>query len=70
MRVKIDDSDERLGKKIRNAQIKKIPYQIVVGDAEIKSNSISYREYGKQVVNKLAFKAFINKLVKQIDEKK
>ena len=70
IRVKIDDSDERLGKKIRNAQIKKIPYQIVVGDAEIKSNSISYREYGKQVVNKLAFKAFINKLVKQIDEKK
>lgn len=70
IRVKIDDSDERLGKKIRNAQIKKIPYQIVVGDAEIKSNSISYREYGKQVVNKLAFKAFINKLMKQIDEKK
>ena len=40
IRVHIDNSDERLGKKIRNAQIKKIPYQIIIGDNEIKTNIV------------------------------
>lgn len=48
IRVSYDNSDERVGKKIRDAQVKKIPYQIVIGDNEISNNTISYREYGKQ----------------------
>jgi threonyl-tRNA synthetase len=48
IRVRYDNGDERLGKKIRDAQIKKIPYQIVIGDNEITNKTISYREYGKQ----------------------
>ena len=64
IRVAVDNSDERLGKKIRNAQIKKIPYQLVIGDEEIKSGNISYREYGKQDVTTLSLDKFI-KLIQQ-----
>jgi len=66
IRVNVDNSDERLGKKIRNAQIKKIPYQIVIGDEEIKSGSISYREYGKQEVTKIDVAKFIKLLNQKI----
>lgn len=70
IRVDVDNSDERLGKKIRNAQIKKVPYQIVVGDEEIKSGNVSYREYGKQNVTSVKFDDFVNLLKKQISSHK
>lgn len=47
-RVKLDSSDERLNKKIRDAQTSKIPYQIIIGDNEVKDKKISYRPYSKQ----------------------
>ena len=70
IRVEVDNSDERLGKKIRNAQIKKIPYQIVVGDEEIKSGSVSYREYGKQDVTTTSMSNFIKTLKNKISNHK
>lgn len=47
VRVTLEDTDERLSKKIRDSQTNKIPYQIIIGDNEIKNKKISYREYGK-----------------------
>lgn len=71
IRAEVDNTDERLAKKIRNAQIKKIPYQLVIGDEEIKSGGISYREYGKQDVTKVKSVAeFIKLLNKKIAERK
>ena len=51
IRVFVDCSNERIAKKIRNANIKKIPYQVVIGDNEIKNDLISYRCYAKTTVN-------------------
>ena len=51
IRAFVDCSNERIAKKIRNANIKKIPYQIVIGDQEIKNGLISYRCYAKNTVN-------------------
>lgn len=46
-RVNIDKSNERIGKKIRNAQIEKVKYQIVIGDDEVNNNNITIRKYGQ-----------------------
>ncbi|OGJ44108.1 threonine--tRNA ligase [Candidatus Peregrinibacteria bacterium RIFOXYA12_FULL_33_12] len=45
IRAEIDDSDEKLGKKIRNAEMKKIPYMLVIGDKEIEAESVAARNY-------------------------
>ncbi len=70
IRAKIDYTDERLSKKIRDAQIKKIPYQVVIGQKEVDSNSITYRQYGKSNEINTSFKKFIKLLKKQIELKK
>lgn len=66
IRVKIDDADERLSKKIREAQIKKIPYQVVIGEKEIKSKSVTYRQYGKSNETSVSLNDFIKLLKNQI----
>jgi threonyl-tRNA synthetase len=47
LRVKIDDRNEKMGYKIREAQTKKIPYTVVVGDSELDSATVSVRRYGE-----------------------
>lgn len=66
IRVRIDNSEEKMGYKIRNAQIKKIPYTIVIGDNEINNNTLSVRKYGEQSEKTYKVSQFIEKL---IDEK-
>ena len=46
VRVEIDDRNEKMGYKIREAQMKKIPYQIVVGDQEVENQEVNVRKYG------------------------
>ncbi|MDI1538443.1 threonine--tRNA ligase, partial [Staphylococcus aureus] len=48
VRVSIDDRNEKMGYKIREAQMQKIPYQIVVGDKEVENNQVNVRQYGSQ----------------------
>ncbi|MCI5940240.1 MAG: threonine--tRNA ligase [Candidatus Enteromonas sp.] len=48
VRVEVDDSNEKLGYKIRNAQVEKVPYSIVIGDKEVESRSLTYRVYGQK----------------------
>lgn len=63
LRIKIDDSNERLSKKIRNAQTQKIPYQIIVGDQEVSQPTIiSYRQYGHKQTTKTSKKTFYQTL--------
>ncbi len=47
-RVEVDDRNEKLGYRIREAQLKKIPVQIVVGDGEMNEDSVNIRRYGQQ----------------------
>ena len=48
VRVEIDDRNEKMGYKIREAQMKKIPYQIVVGDQEVENQEVNVRKYGSE----------------------
>ena len=70
IRARIDNSDERLSKKIREAQIKKIPYQVVIGDKEVENNTVTYRQYGKSDEITVPFNKFLKLLKKQIQNKK
>jgi len=47
IRVEIDDRNESIGKKVREAEMQKIPYMLVVGDKEVDEKHVSVREYGK-----------------------
>ena len=69
IRVKVDDRNEKLGYRIREAQITKIPMQLVLGDGEVANNSINIRRYGQQNSETLPVDEFIEKLLLEISEK-
>ncbi|MDD3712469.1 MAG: threonine--tRNA ligase [Candidatus Izemoplasmatales bacterium] len=69
IRVEMDDRDEKLGYKIREAQTKKIPYQLVVGDKEVSENEVTYRRYGEQEQSTVKVEEFIELITKEIKNK-
>lgn len=60
IRFENDFRDEKLGYKIREAQTKKIPYTLVIGDKEVESNTVTYRPYGKQEQITVSIEEFVN----------
>ena len=66
IRCEIDDRDEKLGYKMREAQMKKIPYQLVLGDKEVEGVSVNARKYGEQAQNAYALDEFINLLLDEV----
>lgn len=62
MRVEIDTRNEKMGYKIRDAQTMKIPYQIIVGDNEIDSETINVRAYGADDSSAQSVDSFINEV--------
>ena len=65
IRVEIDDCDEKLGKKIRNAEISKIPYMLVVGEKEEQDKSLAVRSYETKKQETLTISDFIKKLQRE-----
>jgi threonyl-tRNA synthetase len=70
IRSKVIDSDERLSKKIRDAQVAKIPYQLVIGDEEINSGNISFRKYGESNSTIVAVNEFIGIILQRVATKR
>jgi len=69
-RVELDDRNEKIGYKIREAQVKKIPYMLVVGDKEMESGAVAVRERGKGDIGAMPVEEFIAKLDEEIKSKK
>jgi threonyl-tRNA synthetase len=65
-RVEVDMRDEKMNYKIREAQTKKIPYTIVVGDKEKDEQLITYRPYGKNESKTLSIAEFVAKLTEEV----
>jgi len=65
LRVEMDDREEKLGYKIREAQMKKIPYMLVLGDKELEAGSVNVRRYGSQDSETVSFDEFLNNLIKE-----
>ncbi|WP_010288259.1 threonine--tRNA ligase [Kurthia massiliensis] len=68
IRVEMDYREEKLGYKIREAQMKKIPYMLVLGDKEVESNSVNVRKYGSKDSETIAFDKFLANLVQEANK--
>jgi len=69
IRVSIDDRQEKLGKKIREAQMKKIPYILVLGDKERDNQHVTVRKYGQQALIEKTLQQFIEEIKQEIQQK-
>ena len=58
-RVDIDSRDEKLGYKIREAQVQKVPYMLVLGDQEMDNGEVNVRKYGEKNSESMSFDAFL-----------
>ena len=70
IRVELDNRNEKLGYRLREAQTKKIPYTLILGDQEKTDKTISYRLFGSKDTETLSQKDFLKHLKKQIENKK
>lgn len=70
IRVELDDRNEKLGYRLREAQTTKVPYTLILGDQEKENNTISYRLHGEKDTTTVTKEEFINIITKEIKEKK
>jgi threonyl-tRNA synthetase len=62
----IDFRDEKIGRKIRDAEVKKIPYMLIVGEKEAEENKVSVRKHGQGDLGSMSIEEFKNQIVKEI----
>jgi threonyl-tRNA synthetase len=65
-RVELDKKDEKLGYKIRTAQMEKVPYMLILGDKEKENSNVSVRSRDKGDLGTMDFDDFINKLKSEL----
>ena len=70
IRVSLDDRNEKISYKMRESQIKKIPYTIILGDQEVSNNTISYRKYNSNETITISVLEFIKLIKEEITNKK
>jgi threonyl-tRNA synthetase len=70
IRAEIDESNETLGKKIREVKTQKIPYTLVIGDTEVSANSATLESRDKGKIGALAISEIISKLKEEISGRK
>jgi threonyl-tRNA synthetase len=66
IRVELDSRDEKIGYKIREAQMQKIPYMLVVGDKEVEGKAVNMRKYGEQNSETVQLSAFVDMVVAEV----
>ena len=69
VRVEVDDRSEKIGYKIRQAQMEKVPYMLVVGDKEMEDNSVNVRKHGGDELGTVPFDEFFNSIKIEITER-
>ena len=69
VRVELDDRNEKLGYKMRESVMKKIPYALIIGQKELEASAISYRKCGTEETITLAKEEFINMILSEIKNK-
>ena len=70
IRVEVDSRNEKLGYKMRESVMKKIPVTLILGQKEVDENLISYREYGREETHTLSYEEFVSYLKNRIESKK
>ncbi len=67
-RVNIDSREEKIGYKIREAQMQKVPYMLVLGDKEVETGEVNVRKYGEQQSESIPFEEFIARLQEEVSK--
>lgn len=66
LRVEMDDREEKLGYKIREAQMQKVPYMLVLGDKELEAGNVNVRKYGEQNSESIPFDEFLERIQQEV----
>ena len=69
VRVEVDDRSEKIGYKIRQAQMVKVPYMLVVGDKEVEEGTVNVRKHGGDELGSVPFEEFFNSIKIEIKER-
>ncbi len=69
IRVSLDERDEKLGYKLRESVLEKIPYMVILGQKEVDDHTVSYRKAGSQETTTVSIQEFIELLRNEIDNK-
>ena len=69
MRIEIDDRSEKIGYKIREAQLEKVPYMLLVGDKDIENNTVSIRDRRDGDIGSMSIEEFIAKITEEVKNK-
>lgn len=66
LRVELDDREEKIGYKIREAQLQKIPYMLIIGDKEVEANAVGVRSRKDGDIGQMPVEEFINRIQEEI----
>jgi len=69
IRFQLDLRNEKIGAKIRDAQLKKIPYMVIVGQKELETRTVSVRMRKKGDIGTMALESWIKKIIEEIDRR-
>jgi threonyl-tRNA synthetase len=69
IRAEVDDRSEKIGKKIRDTELAKVPYMLVIGEKEMNDKKVAVRRQGKGDMGVKSIEAFIDEVRKEIDER-
>ena len=69
VRVEVDDRSEKIGYKIRQAQMAKVPYMLVVGDKEVEEGTVNVRKHGGDELGSVPFEEFFNAIKVEIKDR-
>jgi len=69
IRVELDDRNEKIGYKIREAQLEKVPYMVIIGDKEVESETLSVRSRDKGDLGSANIENFMAEIIKNVEEK-
>ena len=69
VRTQLDNSDESLGKKIRQAEEEKVPYMLILGQKELDQKAVSVRQRGEKDLGQMTFSTFADKIQAEINQK-
>ena len=69
IRTEVDERSEKIGRKIRDAELMKVPYMVVVGEKEMNEEKVAVRRHGKGDEGSFPVDEFISRIRKEIEEK-
>ena len=69
IRVELDARQEKIGYKIREAQLQKVPYMLILGEKEVEANAVGVRKRKEGDIGQMSIEDFVSMILKEIEEK-